>query len=238
MRKFFSVLVALMICSFSSSAESFEGVLRVEYKDEAGKTNTAEVFVKGDKYYIKKIVGGCEKYSAYILDLKANSLSCLNDRNPKTATSFNPDKVLGLYEKGNLKPGYKTHESQPYVQASATKSIGEIAVSQRRVSLDTMTYEIWTGALKIDYHSLIPVLRIAGFWNKEEDGTNAILEGKTTNKITNKTTTVSVTPSKMTVSEKLFEVPKDYQVVDLNKFISDQSSSPKIGQLVKAFAGF
>ena len=237
MMKFFNLLSAMILYSLAN-AQAFEGVLKIDYKDESGKPNSAEVFVKGDKYYIRKTNGGCEKYGAYLLDTKTHSLTCLNERKPKTALEFNTDKVLTIYEKSKLKLGYKMHESQTYQAISSTKQIGEITASQKKAALDTMAFEIWTADIKVDFHMLIPVLRIAGFWNKTEDGSNAILEAKTTNIRTTKTTTINVTATKMKVGEKLFEVPKDFQVVDLNRFISEQASSPKIGDLVNGFAGF
>ena len=237
MKRFIAILSATMIY-MAAYAQSFEGVLKVDYKDESGKINSAEVFIKGDKYYIRRTSGGSEKYGAYLLDVKTHSLTCLNERKPKTALTFDTDKVLAIYEKSKLKPGYKVHESQSYRPISSTKQIGEITATQKKAALDTMAFEIWTTDIKVDFHTLIPVLRISGFWNKTEDGTNAILEGKTTNIRTSKTTTVDIAITKMKVGDKLFELSKDYQVVDLNRFISEQSSSPKIGDLVKGFAGF
>ena len=237
MKKYFAIFIAALVCSLAHG-ESYEGVLKIEYKDESGKSNSAEIFIKGDKYFIKKVAGGCEKYSAYLLDAKTHNLSCMSDHTPKTAVVFNTDKVLALYEKNRFKPGYKMHESQAYKPISSTKQISEITVSQKKAALDTMAFEAWTAEIKVDFHTLIPVLRIAEFWNKLEDGSNAILEGKTTNIRTTKTSTVSITLTKMQISDKLFEVPKEFQVVDLNKFIIEQASSPKLGDLVRAFAGF
>jgi len=131
MKKYLSLLFISLVCLITHAA-SFEGVLKIDYKDEAGKVNSAEVFIKGDKYFIKKVTSGCEKYSAYILDVKTHGLTCIDDHKPKTAVTFNADKVLAIYEKNKFKSGYKIHQSQPYKATSATKPIGEYTANQKK----------------------------------------------------------------------------------------------------------
>ncbi|MCW3127627.1 MAG: hypothetical protein JWO03_3285 [Bacteroidetes bacterium] len=237
MKKYFAFLFAAAMCVFAN-AQGYEGALRIEYKDSTGKANNADIFIKGDKYYIKRAGGGSEKYTAYILDLKTGNLTCINDLNPKSAVIFNRDKVLGIYEKSKFKPGYKMHETQPYKASPATKKIGDINATPKKAASESTLYEISTADIKVNFHALIPVLRIAGFWNDIEDGSNAILEGKTTNRKTNKVSTITVTPTKMKPEDKLFEVPKGYQQVDLNRFIAEQAQSPKLADLVRGLAGF
>jgi hypothetical protein len=236
MKNLFAAILASAIFSFAH-AQSFEGALRIEYKDEAGKVNNADVIVKGDKYCIKRAAGGSDKYSSYILDAKAHSLTCINDRNPKSAVIFNTDKVLAIYEKNGFKPGYKIHESQPYKPTGTTKKIGDNTAAQKRANADTIAYDVWSADIKVDFKSLIPVLRLAGFWNKLEDGQNAILEGKITNRKTAKSSSVSITPNKIKADDKLFTLSRDYQVVDINKFLAEQAQSSKLAELVRGLVG-
>lgn len=236
MKNFFAAIVAFVIFSFAH-AQTFEGAMRIEYKDESGKVNSANVIVKGDKYCIKRVAGGSERYNSYILDATAHSLTCINDRNPKSAVVFNTDKVLAIYEKNKFKPGYKVHDSQAYKPTGTNKKIGEITAAQKRANADTMAYEVWSADIKVDFKSLIPVLRLAGFWSALEDGQNAILEGKVMNRKTAKSSTITVTPSKLKADDKLFTLTRDYQVVDLNKFIAEQAQSPKLAELVRGLVG-
>ncbi len=229
-------LLPLLIVSAVMFAQSFTGALRTEYKDENGRQNNAEIFIKGDKCYIRKISGGA-KYAAYILDITNHSLTCLNDQGNKTAVVFDIDKVLPIYEKNAYLPGYKVHNTQAYRNTGATEKIGDQTASIKKAITDSFSYEIKTADLKINVQRLIPVLRLAGFWGPAEDGSNAILQGKVMNRKTSKTSTLAMTPVKMEPDTKLFDVSKDYQVVDINKFMADQAHNAKMGDFVRGFVG-
>ncbi|MBS1625067.1 MAG: hypothetical protein JST83_13660 [Bacteroidetes bacterium] len=217
-------------------AQGYTGALRTEYKDENGRQNNTEVFIKDNKYYIRKISGGA-KYSGYILDVTNHSLTCLNDQGNKTAVIFDIDKVLPLYEKNNYLPGYKVHNTQAYRNTGATEKIGEQTAAVKKAIADSFSYEIMTADLHINMQRLIPVLRLAGFWGSAEDGNNAILKGKVTNRKTSRTSTMAMTPVKIEPDTRLFDVPKEYQVVDINKFMADQAHNAKMADFVRGFVG-
>ncbi len=235
MKKLFALL-PLMFALSVAFAQDFSGALRTEYKDENGRQNNADVLIKGNKYYIRKVSGGA-KYSAYILDITNHSLTCLNDQGNKTAVIFDIDKVLPLYEKNNYLPGFKVHDSQAYHTTGVTEKIGEQTAAVKKAISDSLSYEIKTSDLKINMQRLIPVLRLAGFWNSAEDGNNAILKGKVTNRKTSKISTLAMNPIKMEPDTKVFDVPKDYQVVDINKFMADQAHNAKMADFVRGFVG-
>lgn len=235
MKKFFALLPLLAITSFLY-AQGFTGALRTEYKDDNGRQNNTEIFIKGDKCYIRKISGGA-KYSAYILDITNHTLTCLNEKDNKTAVVFDVDKVLPLYEKNAYLPGYKVHNTQAYRNTGATEKVGELTSTIKKAITDSFSYEIKSADIKVNVQRLIPVLRLAGFWGLAEDGNNAILQGKVMNRKSSKTSTVSMTPVKMEPDTKLFDVPKDYQVVDINKFMADQAHNAKMGDFVRGFVG-
>jgi len=90
----------------------------------------------------------------------------------------------------------------------------------------------------VNFGELIPVLRMVGFWGDAEDSSNVILESKTVNLKTKKSTSVAVLPIKKKVDNSLFVIPQDYQQVDLDKFLVNEYKSPRYGDLVKAFTGF
>ena len=226
-----------IICIYSR-AQSFEGILQIDFRNESGTKNAVDVYVKGDKFYIKKVFGGCDRYDSYILDTKNSMLSCLSPQSPKTALSLDIEKVLNIYEKKELKPAFKMHISHPFTSSNASKKISDINVVQKKASDQDVSYEIWCADMKINFSALIPVLRVTGFWGDEEDGNNVILESKTTNKKTSKVSTVNVTVARVKVEDKLFKIPQAYQQVDLDKFLVNEYRSPRFGDLVKAFTGF
>jgi uncharacterized ParB-like nuclease family protein len=154
------ILTAKCICP----AQSFEGVLQIDYRTESGNRNAVDVQVKGDKFYIQKVFGGCERYNAYIYDSRTRTLSCLNIQNPRTALSMGIDKILDIYIEKKLKPGYQIHISHSYISTDASKKINGIPVVQKKGEDGLATYDIWVADFKIDYSDLIPVLRLLGFW--------------------------------------------------------------------------
>ena len=235
MKKLFAFLPLIFFVSVMF-AQGYTGMLRTEYKDENGRQNNAEIFIKGDKCYIRKVSGGA-KYAAYVLDITNHSLTCLNTQGNKTAVVFDIDKVLPLYEKNGYLPGYKVHNTQTYRNTGATEKIGDQTVNIKKAIADSLSYEIKTADLKVNMQRLIPVLRLGGFWCQAEDGNNAILQGKITNRKSGKTSSLSMTPVKMGPDAKLFDVPKDYQVVDINKFMADQAHNAKMGDFVRGFVG-
>jgi hypothetical protein len=102
----------------------------------------------------------------------------------------------------------KMHESQIYKAISATKQIGEITAVQKKSALDTMAFEIWTADIKVDFQTLIPVLRISGitgikqkmvlmpYWKPKQPISELL------------NTTINVATTKMKVDEKSFEILK------------------------------
>jgi hypothetical protein len=237
MSKHICTLFFILICTFTY-AQSFEGILQIDYRSESGAKNAVDVYVKGNKFYIKKVFGGCGRYDSYIYDTHTRLLSCLCPQNPKTALSLDIDKVLGIYEAKQLRPGFKIHISRPYASTSKSKKIADIKVIQKKTAVQDTSYEIWTAQLDINYIDLIPVLRVIGFWSDVEDGNNTILESRTENKKTAKFSTINVTPLTTKVDKALFTIPQDYQQVDLDKFLVNEYKSPRFGELVKAFTGF
>jgi len=237
MKIFLFVFSQFLIC-ISSKAQTFEGILQIDYRNASGSRNAADVYVKGDRFYIKKVYGGCERYDSYIYDIGTHTLTCLSPQSPKTALSLDIDHVLDIYEAKHLKPSFKTHISHPYEPTSSAKKIAGINCSQKKSVDQDTTYEIWTTDLKLNYRNLIPVLRVTGFWGDAEDGNNTILEGKMTIRNSSKTSTVNVNLVPTKVEDDLFIIPQNYQQVDLDKFLINEYKSPRFGELVKAFTGF
>jgi uncharacterized ParB-like nuclease family protein len=237
MRKFLSIFLLIIVYT-SGHAQSFEGILQIDYRNESGARNAIDVYVKGTKFYMRKVFGGCDRYNAYIFDTRTRILSCLSPQSPRTALSLDIDKVLSIYENKQLKPGYKIHVDHAYTVTSISKKIADISSVQKKAADQDATYEIWTADLKINFGDLIPILRVIGFWGDAEDDDNAILESKTVNKKTSKYSTINVTPVKSKVDDSVFIISDSYQFVDLDKFLVNEYKSPRFGELVKAFTGF
>lgn len=232
----YTLLLALIF--IPGYAQSFEGILQIDYRSESGTKNAVDVYVKGDKFYLKKLFGGCDRYDSYVYDTKTRMLICMSPQSPKTALHMDLDKVLDIYETKQLKPGYKIHMSQSYTATSQSKKISDNKVTQKKASDEAAGYEIWTADLHINYASLLPLLRVIGFWNGAEDGNNVILENKITNKKTSKTSSVNIVVVKSKIDDSMFKISSDYQQVDLDKFLVNEYKSPRFGDLVKAFTAF
>jgi hypothetical protein len=237
MRNFAGTLFLLLLCTLGYS-QPFEGILQIDYRNPSGSRNAVDVYVKGDKFFIKRVFGGCDRYDAYIYDVKAHTLICLSPQSPRTALSMDIDKVLDIFETKQLKPGFQIHTSYVYTPTDASRKVENILTTQKKYSTQDTVSEIWIADMVVDYSALIPVLRITGFWGDTEDGDNVILESKTTTKKNPKGSTINVTPVKYKVDDKLFLIPQDYQQIDLDKFLVNEYKSPRYGDLVKAFTGF
>ena len=237
MRNLICTFFLVVICTYTYG-QSFEGLLQIDYRSESGNRNAVDVYVKGDKFFIKKVFGGCDRYESYIYDTKTHMLSCLSPQSPKTALSLDIDKVLDIFETKKLKQVFSIHISNVYSASGMTKKIENLNAIQKKASDSSTSYEIWVSDLKINYSVLIPVLRLIGFWGNAEDGNNVILESKTINRKTSKSATTNVNPQRTKVDDSLFTIPKDYQEVDLDKFLVNEYKSPRFGDLVKAFTGF
>ena len=236
--KIFIFAFCLSLVGIQSGEQNFEGILQINYKSLSGGRNAADVYVKGDKFYIKKVFGGCDRYDSYIYDAGTHVLTCLSPQSPKTALSMDIDKVLNIYDTMHLKSAFKTHVTTSYETTSSIKKIEGIDCVQKRTINQDTTYEIWTSDLKMNYRSLIPVLRLTGFWGYAEDKNNTILEGKVTIKNSSKNSTLNVNLVPTKVEDDLFVIPQNYQQVDLDKFLVNGYKSPRFGELVKAFTGF
>lgn len=221
-----------------SDAQVFEGIVQIDYRSASGSRNAVDVYVKGDRFYIKKVYGGCDRYDSYIYDAGTHTLTCLSPQNPKTALSLDIDKVLDIFETKHLKPAFKTHISHPYEPTSVTRKIAGFDCKQKKAIDQDTTYEIWTTDLKLNYRRLIPMLRVTGFWGETEDDNNTILESKVTIRNSSKSSTVNVNLVPTKVEDDLFVIPQNYQQVDLDKFLVNEYKSPRFGELVKAFTGF
>jgi len=228
----------LTLVSISSFSQAFEGSLKVGFKDESGVLNSAEIMVKAKKFYIKRITGGNEKYDAYIFDSEKRELSCISIATPKTAVIFNSDKVFKIYEQNKLKPDFKIIISQTSKPTGHTKIIEKEKLIQIAISSTSFTADAWYDAATVNFQDLIPVLRIAGFWNEVQVGNTNFAEVTLKNKKTNKSSSLKVVRIKAAVNDVSFEIPKGIQKVDLNKFINEQEKSLKLPSIVKAFAGF
>jgi hypothetical protein len=237
MRLLFPVLFISIFCTHACG-QAFEGVLKIDYLDEAGRKNAVDVYVKKDKFFIKKIFGGCDRYDYYIYDTRLHALWCMSPQNPQTALRLNIDQILDIYEKKQLKPNYEIHATQLYTPTNNTKKIGGFKATQKKADEANAAYEIWVADMDIDYTSLIPVLRVMGFWNMTEDNGNTILESQAINKKTKAKSNIDVMPAQGKVDDDMFKIPASFQQVDMDKFLVNESKSPRFGDLVKAFAGF
>lgn len=229
----------LFICYYNTiAAQAFEGLLQIDYRGIAGNRSAVDVYTKGNKFYIKKVYGGPDRYYGYILDTKMRTLCCLSSQSPRTALIMDIDKVLNIYERKQLKPAFQIHTNYRFDTTSVSKKIGGINALKKTLTTDSTAIEIWISNLDINYNDLLPVLRVIGCWGDAEDDNNCILESKITLKRNGKASTTSTSAVKSKVDDSIFVIPDSYQIIDLDKFLVNEYKSTRFGELVKAFTGF
>lgn len=232
------LLMLCLLAAISAGAQPFEGVLKFDFVEASGKKNAADVYVKGHKFYIRKVYGGCDRYEAYLYDTELHTLYCLSSQSPKVAMRLNIDQILQLYEDKQLKPGYAIHPGHCFEPVGSEKEVSGCKSRQMKTNEGSNSYEIWVAGMQANFSDLLPVMRVAGFWNDTEAGDSLIVESLVTDLKTRKVAYASITPIKLNVQDKYFILSPQYDPVDMDKFLQNEYKSPRFAELVKAFAGF
>src|SRR5438105_4571012 len=101
-------LVPLIVLFFTSFSQSgFEGIFAVEYKNEKGESTKMNVKVKDKMVYLKNTEGDNGKYDYSVLNLHKRDFYTVSKPDKKVIIKYNLDKLLEIYEKEDLKEGYK-----------------------------------------------------------------------------------------------------------------------------------
>lgn len=223
----------------SVSAQGFQGTLKITLIEEGGFIQKADVTVgKQHNFYISIAAGGNGKHKGYLYKKDENELYCFLVGNPEKAVKLPADKVFELYEKKGLKEGFKKNSSQTFDAGTKSKQVGAVLEKHKITIGKDFTADVWEVAYGIEYEVLLPLLRLAGFWNEVQDQNANIVEVVRTNTKTQKTSTIKVGIVKAAVNPLLFTISKNTEVVDVNKLLKDHENSTKLPQLLKGFAGF
>lgn len=223
---------------YQAGAQAFEGMMQIDYRSLSGSKSAADIYVKGNRFYIKKVYGGPDRYEGYIFDAGTHTLTCLSPQSPKTALSFDINKILGIFESRQLKPSFQIHKAWVYQATSVSRKTDAGQCTEKKaIAQDTLSV-ICTKQMDINFQALVPVLRLIGYWGEAEDSNSVILDSKVTIRHTPKNSTSSLNLIEMKVEDAAFKIPENYQQVDLDKFLVNEYKSPRYGDLVRAFTGF
>lgn len=236
-------LVLMMLWSFciralASGENTFEGSYTIEYKNEKGNTINLQVSVKDSMVVFKNIQGGHSKYSSYILNLNSNRLITVSKADKKVAIAYPLSKLLAMYEKENLKDGYRIYSDVVFKPTDKIKE--EYGIKMTKYTGESLTHKFsfWLADTGFDFNQLIPLLRLIGCWNEAQVTKGTIIEAEVTGKVSKKTSSVVVVFRKEFLSNSIFEVPKNYLQKDFVKLMEQEKDNKDLKVIVQTFAGF
>ena len=232
--------IILLLCTrfIAFSGNTFEGIYQVEYKNEKGEISKLSVSVKDSLVLLKSIAGGNAKYVSYILNLNSNQLIAVSKPAKKVAIIYPLNKLLTLYEKNELKEGYKINSEIPFKSTDKTKE--EYGIKMTKYTGESNIYKssLWLAETGFDFNQLIPLLRLIGCWNEAQVETGTIMEAEVNGKVSKKTSTLVVTFKKESLTEGTFEVPKNYLQKDFVKLMEEEKDNKDLKMIIQTFAGF
>lgn len=240
MKYYFALLMvlSLLTTTLASGENTFEGTYTIEFKSEKGKTTNLLVSVKDSMVAIKNIQGGHSKYSSYILNLNSNRLVTVSKAEKKVAIAYPLKKLLSMYEKENLKDGYKIYSDVNFKPTDKIKEEYGIKMTKYTGESPTHKSSFWLADTGFDFNQLIPLLRLIDCWNEAQLNKGTIMEAEVTGKVSKKTSTLVVVFRKEFLSNSLFEVPKNYLQKDFVKLMEEEKDNKDLKIIVQTFAEF
>ena len=240
MKYYFSLMLlfSFSLLCVASGENTFEGTYTIEFNNEKGKTTNLLVSVKDSMVVIKNIQGGHSKYSSYILNLNSNRLITVSKADKKVAIAYPLNKLLSMYEKENLKDGYKIYSDVIFKPTDKIKE--EYGIKMTKYTGESLTHKssFWLADTGFDFNQLIPLLRLIDCWNEAQLNNGTIMEAEVTGKVSKKTSTVVVVFRKEFLSSSIFEVPKNYLQKDFVKLMEEEKNNKDLKVIVQTFAGF
>jgi hypothetical protein len=215
-----------------------QNVFSIEYKNEKGTVAKAELKASDKMIYIKNLQGGNEKYSFYILNLDTKDFFTVSKPEKKTVIKYQLDQLLDMYDKDELKEGFKTNPDLSFKATEKTKEENGIKLTKYTGESAINRGICWQQNTAYNFNRFIPVLRLLGFWNNAQLSSGTITEAAVTNKVSKKESTVKVVSKKETVSKEIFELPKDYLQKDFAKMMEQEKNNKDLKTIVQTFAGF
>ena len=239
MKYLFAVVILLFCIGVSAFSENtFEGIYQVEYKNEMGEISKISVSVKDSLVLLKNIASGNAKYASYILNINAEQMIAVSNPDKKVAIKYPLSKLLSLYEKNELKEGYRINSEIPFKPTDKIKE--EYGIKMTKYTGESSIYKssLWLAETGFDFNQLIPLLRLIGCWNEAQVEKGTIMEAEVSGKVSKKTSTIVVTFKKEPVSKGIFEVPKNYLQKDFIKIMEDEKDNKDLNMILQTFAGF
>ncbi len=233
-----TMLLLLSTIAFAAGENTFEGTYTIEFKSEKGKTTNLLVSVKDSMVVIKNIQGGHSKYSSYILNLSSNKLFTVSKAEKKVAIAYPLNRLLSMYEKENLKDGYKIYSDVTFKPTDKIKEEYGIKMTKYTGESTIHKSHFWLADTGFDFNQLIPLLRLIDCWNEAQANKGTIMEAEVTGKVSKKISTVVVVFRKEFLSNSIFEVPKNYLKKDFVKLMEEEKDNKDLKVIVQTFAAF
>lgn len=238
MKNLFMNLLFILLCFGSSAQTPFEGVFAVAYKNEKGNTSKTEIKVKDQLVYFKNIEGGVAKYDYYVLNLTTREFFTVSKSDKKVIIKYNLDKLLELYDKNNLKEGFRIKSPISFKSADKTKEENGLTLTRYTGETDFQKASFWRADFSFNFCGLVPVLRLMGCWNNIQATDGIITSGEEFNKAGKSESTVAVTVRKETISKDVFKLPESYLQKDFIKLLESEKGNKDLNLIVQTFAGF
>ncbi len=235
-----SVLNLLFILlGFGLQAQtSFEGTFAVTYKNEKGSLSKTELKVKDQLVYLKPFEGGLAKYDYYVLNLGTHEFFTVSKPDKKVVIKYNLDKLLDIYDKNNLKEGFRIKSPVNFKASDKSKEENGLILTKYAGETDFQKASFWHSSFSFNFSELIPVLRLLGCWNNIQAVDGIITSGEEFNKASKNESTVAVTVRKETVSKDVFKLPENYLQKDFIKILESEKNNKDLNLIVQTFAGF
>lgn len=237
MRKLTAAILLLLI-SCIGLAQSFEGTFVVTYKNDKGVISKAEIKVKDQQLRIKNIVGGVAKYDCYLLNLATHDFYTVSTADKKVAIKYNADKLLALYDQNQLKENFRVKPELSYKPTEKIKEENSLKLTKYTGENDFIKGSFWSSNYNFNFCSIIPLLRLTGFWNNIQAENGIITSGEEFNKVAKTESTVNVTIQKETIGDDTFKVPANYLQKDFAKIMEQEKGNKDLNLIVQTFAGF
>lgn len=224
MRNFILLLIAVLLTGSPLAAQSFEGVVTLTSKGDAGVD--AEFMLKGDK--VKTKISQEGKEMVMITDKSSGDVIVLNEaKGQKTATKMNlndiPAHMVSTAKISDDMVVTVTNERKKVNGYDCVKVIGKSSTTES---------EAWvTEEIKLKFTDLMPGKQgvsdqVLKSWTENDKVKGFPVNIKSKNLETEAETEYDVEVKAKKIKDKEFEIDEEYQVRDVSQFMQMMEKAP------------
>lgn len=240
------LLFTVVISSMLSSAQSFEGVITMipDFKTKPDPKNHVTYFVKGNKVVMEprgtgamdgRIIGDKTTKEYYML---------IDAKGKKIALNLNMDK-MAMSALGNTPPassdrntGAENPVKPTMSETGETRMIDGYNCTMFAGGEKGSKSEVWV-AKDIDFSlgDLLFSPNVGTQFKGYSDMKGLVLEAWQYDDNGKITSSVKLMPVKRTVDDAIFEIPKDYEKMDMTQFMQLAQGNPEMAQMIQQMFG-